>query len=409
MTIDPEKELRSVVPLPESSMRGVTPAPLKGRLPKVEWVEPRLLYIEGDYQRGLGESGIKQIRRIVGHWNWRHYKPPCVTRRSDTNILVVIDGQHTAIAAASHGGIPKIPVFIVEAGSMAERATAFVSHNRDRRGLTQMQIHVASVAAGDPVALQVDQVCKAAGVTILLKPINSRETRGKLGETIAVTSIERMVRHRGVAHATAVLSVLVSARRSPVLAREIGASSDLIAEGAVADTLSHVIARHTQAEWSAMAAAEIAGGATDRKALAVVWRKALAGVRRTDAVKRAPVFVPKPKPALPPKPESPPPAAKPEPESKPIVLKMGVAIDASRGAVGYRGKVARLNQRSARLVGVLANVAPSMLTCGDAAQRAGISESLLSNYVIEANILLRPIGLHIKPFGKMGLTLVALD
>lgn len=79
----------------------------------------------------------------------------------------MIDGQHTAIAAASHPDIALIPVMVVEAVDQAERAGAFIGHNRDRLNITPMQMHYAAVAAGDEDALTVEQVCARAGVKIL--------------------------------------------------------------------------------------------------------------------------------------------------------------------------------------------------------------------------------------------------
>jgi hypothetical protein len=42
----------------------------------------------------------------VANWDWRRFKPPVVARTATG--LEVIDGQHTAIAAASHPDVLQI-------------------------------------------------------------------------------------------------------------------------------------------------------------------------------------------------------------------------------------------------------------------------------------------------------------
>ncbi len=66
-------------------------------------VKPSTLLVDERYQRGLSERSIKLIRKIVSEWDWRAFKPPVVV---DVGAgLEVIDGQHTAIGAATHGGM----------------------------------------------------------------------------------------------------------------------------------------------------------------------------------------------------------------------------------------------------------------------------------------------------------------
>src|SRR5437879_2662783 len=141
--------VRQIKPM---NMRGVEPAVIASAKPKFDWVEPGTLYVEETYQRGIVENSLTMVRKIVGRWNWAHIKPPVCVRDAKGR-LVVIDGQHTAIAAISHGGIPKIPVMVVEADSIAARAAAFLSQNRDRIALTATHMHYAALAAGDENAV----------------------------------------------------------------------------------------------------------------------------------------------------------------------------------------------------------------------------------------------------------------
>jgi hypothetical protein len=195
--------IRQIRPL---NMRGVEPAVIDSAKPTFDWVEPGTLFVEETYQRGIAENSLTMIRKIVARWNWAHIKPPvCVMDAKGR--LVVIDGQHTAIAAISHGTIPKIPVMIVQADSMQARAAAFISQNRDRIALTAAHIHYAALAAGDEIAVAVDEACRKAGASIIKHP---RGAKGiyKPGETFGIGILTRIVKMRGAFHGSKVLKVL---------------------------------------------------------------------------------------------------------------------------------------------------------------------------------------------------------
>lgn len=261
------------------NMRGVTPALVSSSNPKFDWVDPGSLFVEESYQRGLTERSLTLIRKIVANWNWAHIKPPvCV--HDNKGRLVVIDGQHTAIAALSHGRIPKIPVMIVEAKTLKDRATAFVSQNRDRLVLTPMQIHHAAVAAGEETAMAVAEACERSGASIL------KQGRGigglyKIGETFSVGIITSIVKKKGVNAGVRVLKTMVAAKRAPLPANEIAAVAILLFEKEYRDTfevfdLVTVIRSKSVEEWKAQAARHRASkGTTNRVALAEVWKRAV--------------------------------------------------------------------------------------------------------------------------------------
>src|SRR5206468_3742977 len=106
--------LRSIRALPAESLRGITAAAGIGEPPVFELVDPRDLFVEDSYQRDVGANGIKLVRKIYAGFDWSRFKPPvCVRIPEWDGVLVCIDGQHTAIAAASHPEVLKIPVMIV--------------------------------------------------------------------------------------------------------------------------------------------------------------------------------------------------------------------------------------------------------------------------------------------------------
>ncbi|HEX8376021.1 MAG TPA: hypothetical protein VF606_12670, partial [Geminicoccaceae bacterium] len=151
-------------------------------------------------------------------------RPPVCAETDDG--LEVIDGQHTAIAAAAHPDIITIPVMLVEARELTERAGAFVGLNRDRVNITAMQLHIASAAMGDETALTVAQVCKRAGVDLL--KVQPSDGVWLPGQTVAVTAIASLINRRHAAGARKVLAVLVEGRAAPISAGLIKAVESLL-------------------------------------------------------------------------------------------------------------------------------------------------------------------------------------
>jgi len=196
-----------------------------GAAPYFVEADPRTLLIDEAYQRSLSVRGIKLIRDMVLRWDWSKFKPPVVTENEDGRRFA-IDGQHTAIAAASHPEIETIPIQIINAGSVAKRAQAFLGHNRDRIAVTPLQLHRALVAAQDPVSLTIDRICKATGAKILATPPPTGVFA--VGETIALASVRGLIEKRGEKRARNVLMVCVQGRCAPISADHIKAVDFLV-------------------------------------------------------------------------------------------------------------------------------------------------------------------------------------
>lgn len=221
---------RAILPL---DLPTVARAGISAPAPRVVMIDPRRLTVDDAYQRGLSRRSVELIARIVAGWDWARFKPPVAAEVEGE--LHLIDGQHTAIAAVTHGGLPEIPVMIVEAASAAARAKAFVGHNRDRLIVTPIQIYFAELAAGDAEALTTAQVCARAGVKILRSPPSYGVFRP--GDTVAITTVRKLVRNLGAMRARVVLEVMVKAKCAPIGADLINAVSELI-YGAHAGTFS---------------------------------------------------------------------------------------------------------------------------------------------------------------------------
>lgn len=210
--------------------------------PIFEWMNPADLLVDDDYQRDLSERSLKLIRRIVSNWDWKRFKAPVAVWTEAG--FEAIDGQCTAIAAATHPDIEQIPVMIVEASEKQDRAAAFIGHNRDRIAVTPAQLHVAAVAAGFDDAQAVDRVAKAASVTLLRQ--QAAAGHYKPGQTMAIGAIDWMIKLRGEQDAAKVLHVLACSSLAPITQVQMKAADLLLNDAEYAgqitpETLLNVI------------------------------------------------------------------------------------------------------------------------------------------------------------------------
>jgi hypothetical protein len=212
---------RKITPM---NMPDVTPGGADMPEPKFERAKPADLLVDETYQRNLSERSVRLIRKIVASWDWRTFMPPVVVRTKEG--LHVIDGQHTAIAAATHPKITDIPVMVVKAEEITDRAKAFLGRNRDRITVTPNQLHAAAVAAGDEDAVTIHQVCERAGIRILKQPPGAAVF--KVGDTLAIGTISSLISRRGALRARQVLEVIGNAKLAPVPAALIRASEELL-------------------------------------------------------------------------------------------------------------------------------------------------------------------------------------
>lgn len=198
--------------------------------PICERVDPKTLFVDPAYQRSVGERGLRQIRKIIEAWCWTKFKPPIVAYADHEGgtVLKVLDGQHTAIAAASHPHIDMIPVMIVEAAETAAQAAAFVGQNTQRVAVTPLQVFFAELTAGDPDAIDVQNTCDRAGVTIVRTPPSRSDF--KPAETLSISAIKGLVDRRGVMKARMILEVLAKANLAPITADHIKATEYLMTE-----------------------------------------------------------------------------------------------------------------------------------------------------------------------------------
>lgn len=237
---DPGPELIDAEPLADS-LREIAPidvshldlvAPPTGE-PIFERVDPRTLLIDGSYQRDLSPASLRLIERIAANWDWRRFKPPVVAFADGG--LQIIDGQHTSIAAASRADIAAIPIMVVEAPAIEARAGAFIGHNKDRLAVSPMQLHHAAVAAGEPEAVTIENVCTAAGVHLVRSPYGGYNYGA--GDSVAIAAIRSLIRAQGPDLACDLLKILVAAELAPLKADHIKAVELLFSDPDYRDQL----------------------------------------------------------------------------------------------------------------------------------------------------------------------------
>lgn len=182
-----------------------------GQPPEVQWATPTDLFIEGAYQRDLSKRSISHIRKIVAEWDWTKYKPPICAKRH--GVLCVVDGQHTAIAAATLQ-IVRIPVLVVSAEEIETRAEAFVSHNRDRLAMSIFQVFYASITAGDQIAIAILRAAEKTGAIIPRSPPS--RNAGKPGQIIDLRDITRYAKSDGIAMVERIFRIAVAAQCAPL-------------------------------------------------------------------------------------------------------------------------------------------------------------------------------------------------
>lgn len=211
-------KLRRIEPMEFATSVRLDPGPE----PVFAWVAPTDLWVDDTYQRELLQRSYRLISKIRTGFRWNKMKPPIAVREGDK--LHLIDGQHTAIAAASLN-IPKIPIFIVAAEAVAERAGSFVAHNSDRIKVAPFGIYKALLAAGDPEAVQCSVVCQRAGVR--LRALSQHMTP-EPGDCSALGAVQTMIKIHGPMRARIVLETLVKADRTPISADEIKAATRML-------------------------------------------------------------------------------------------------------------------------------------------------------------------------------------
>lgn len=393
------------------TLRLIDPGPLKARYtgpaskvgdrPELQWLKIARLRIDPRYQREIGRRGADNILKIAPAFSWAKFTP-VVVAPIGSNLFAIVDGQHRTTAAALRG-FESVPCVII-AASEAEQADAFVAINANVTAMSPLQLHSARLAAGDKKAVELAEVCRAAGVTICRYPIPSSAI--KAGETLAVSTLQGLLNQYGRDLLVAALSCITQTRKgNPGLIQKpiIQALCTALTDEWTADLKRLIFAMQTfdfSAQFNAARAASIDSG---RKAATI-----LAGMVG-EHLNRAPP-APAEKPVAPRPVAAPATAAAPSaPAPKPV--RAGV-LSIGRDTVSFRGQV-RVSPRGALLVAALAKAKPSFV--GDAflisriwnAKPLNVGE--LMDALVSDLACLKTIGLEVRTQKGLGRQLVEID
>lgn len=180
--------------------RKIDPAPFSapdskfdpGPAPQLVWLEIVLLVIDPTYQREIGRRGSQNVQAIAEHFDWSKFAPAMVAP-IEGGLYAIVDGQHRITAAALRG-IEKVPCQIVQA-DRSKQAQAYAAVNGAITKTTPQQLFHAQVAAQNPEALEIAEVCAIGGVEIIRR--NSLSSKMKVGQTQAVGAIRHCLKRYG--------------------------------------------------------------------------------------------------------------------------------------------------------------------------------------------------------------------
>jgi hypothetical protein len=183
-------EVVQIEPLPHLK---IEPKPVAGNIPELTWVAPTDLGIDPRYQRNLTPKSLALIKKIAEEFNWGRYRPPLVVNRDGR--LLIVDGQHTAIAAASRADLEKIPVLVVESIGADREAADFVAVNTQKVAMTPFAIFHANLKAGDAATVTANRRLIAAGAFV---PRNSfMKGKWPVGSITSPAAVLYLLRHGG--------------------------------------------------------------------------------------------------------------------------------------------------------------------------------------------------------------------
>jgi hypothetical protein len=186
-------KLRAIAPVQEKKHYRITRAPIAPP-PRVAWVSVKALVIDESYQRHISAAGARLVRQLIQYWDWNRYKALSVAPTGDGKFEIV-DGQHTAIAAISHGGIEMLPCLILDSASAKERAADFVGINTTRTNLTPYALFRAQLVALDPLALEAQAALDEVGAN-MIESVRAHQTEYAAG-TLACPSAVLFIARKG--------------------------------------------------------------------------------------------------------------------------------------------------------------------------------------------------------------------
>jgi hypothetical protein len=163
-----------------------------GPAPILQWIAVELLVVDTEYQREIGRRGTINVMQIAEHFDWSKFAPVIVAPMEGGQFAIV-DGQHRTTAAMLRN-IDRVPCQVVQA-DRAKQAAAYAAVNGNITKTTPQQLYYARLAANEPDALEIANVCSAAGVEVIRRNIPLSEM--KVGQTQAIGALARCLKLYG--------------------------------------------------------------------------------------------------------------------------------------------------------------------------------------------------------------------
>jgi hypothetical protein len=193
-----------VSPVP-SSIQYSDPGPE----PLLAWKLLDELVVDHRYQRTTDSHRSGQVIRLIAQsFDWKKCQPLIVCP-IDGGKFAIIDGQHRWSAAKIHPTVTRLPCMVVMAPEIKSQAQSFMAINRDRVSVNYMAMHHAAVAAGEPDAVHVQQICDQAGVKLPKGPKSTKDLR--LGQSLAIGAISVGLKSFGDGPVLRALKLLIDA------------------------------------------------------------------------------------------------------------------------------------------------------------------------------------------------------
>lgn len=224
VTFEEVDGLRKVAPLKGLD---VVPNKIGQERPQSIMVKPSDLWVDGRYQRDIGVSSLNLIHSIVSDFAWHKFKPPVLTRDTKGR-LIVIDGQHTAIACSMHPEIDEIPAVLVDAQGTQDQAESFIGLNTNRITVHPLDLFRASLVAGDEQNIEMKRIMDEVGISLPRTSAWIGRDEDKENKTQSVNTLKSAFIKLGPAKFTVLVEKLAACKFAPLRAEHIKAFHDIM-------------------------------------------------------------------------------------------------------------------------------------------------------------------------------------
>jgi hypothetical protein len=156
--------------------------PDPGPKSELAWLPVDGLKIDPAYQRDIRSKRSQTvIRTIAEGFAWARFGVVVCVPDGDgggaDQTWHIIDGQHRVEACRLRGDIGQVPAVVLHGMTPAAAALTFVGINRDRAGMSPLQIHKALLAAGDAEARAIEDAAVSAGIQIMRYPVKAADMK----------------------------------------------------------------------------------------------------------------------------------------------------------------------------------------------------------------------------------------